>query len=308
MALLDDDIMNKETAGVVRGELRYNEPMSKHTSWRVGGPADVYFKPEDIDDIGVFLAQQDSEVPIHWIGLGSNLLVRDAGIRGVVIITSGLLNGLTVLENNTIRAEAGVACPKVARFAAKENYIGAEFLAGIPGTVGGALAMNAGAFGGETWDKISIVETIDRKGVRRQRLPADYKVSYRKVTGPENEWFVAGTFKLARGAGDASLSKIKALLEKRNASQPTSQPSCGSVFRNPKNDYAARLIESSDLKGLSIGGACVSEKHANFIVNTGGASAADIEALIKLVEGKVKAKHGVALHREVHFLGDANEH
>ncbi|HFE38421.1 MAG TPA: UDP-N-acetylmuramate dehydrogenase [Gammaproteobacteria bacterium] len=300
--------MKNVTENRIRGELRYNEPMSKHTSWRVGGIADVYFKPVDIDDIAVFLATYSSEFPIYWIGLGSNLLVRDAGIRGTVIVTSGLLNGLQILDEQTIRAEAGVACPKVARFAAKQNAIGAEFLAGIPGTIGGALAMNAGAFGGETWNKIVAVETIDRQGGRHHRFPEEYDVGYRCVKGPDNEWFVAAHFKLNQGDGEASLAKIKALLEKRNVSQPTNQASCGSVFRNPDNDYAARLIESSGLKGLSIGGASVSEKHSNFIVNTGNACAADIEALINLVEEKVKAKHGVSLQREVHFLGEANEH
>jgi len=291
----------------VRGELLFNEPMSKHTSWRVGGPADVYFKPVDIDDISVFLSQHDGKSPIHWVGLGSNLLVRDAGIRGTVIITNGLLNGLAFIGDHRVRAEAGVACPKVARFSAKQNCVGLEFLAGIPGTVGGALAMNAGAFGGETWSNIVSVETVDRQGRRHQRTPEDYEVTYRNVKCPPNEWFVAGIFKLVNGDSEKSLASIKKLLERRNATQPTNQPSCGSVFRNPENDYAAWLIETSDLKGMSVGGACVSKKHANFIVNTGDATATDIESLISLIENKVKEKHGVVLRREVHFMGDANE-
>ena len=290
----------------IRGELLYDEPMSKHTSWRVGGPADIYFKPVDIDDLALFLAQQENNQPIYWIGLGSNLLVRDAGVRGTVIMTSGLLNGLDVLENNQIRAEAGVACPKVAKFAAKQNYIGAEFLAGIPGTIGGALAMNAGAFGGETWTRIVSVETLDRNGERHQRYPADFDIAYRSVSPKANdEWFVAGIFGFSSGDGEQSLKDMKALLEKRNLTQPTNQPSCGSVFRNPENDYAARLIEVSGLKGFCIGGACVSEKHANFIVNTGNATAADIEALIAHVEEKIYQQHSVKLIHEVHFLGDS---
>lgn len=300
--------MNSEIKSTIRGELLYNEPMSKHTSWRVGGPADIYFKPADIDDLAIFLSQQDEEQPIYWVGLGSNLLVRDAGIRGTVIMTSGLLNGLEMLDDNLLRVEAGVACPKAAKFAAKQNCIGAEFLAGIPGTIGGALAMNAGAFGGETWNKIVAVETIDRHGRRHQRTPGEYEIAYRSVKGPEGEWFVSGIFKFARGDGEKSLAEMKALLEKRNISQPTNQPSCGSVFRNPENDYAARLIEMSGLKGFCIGGACVSEKHANFIVNTGSASAADIETLISVVEDRVFEQHGVKLIHEVHFLGETNEH
>jgi len=292
----------------IRGELLFNEPMRKHTSWRVGGPADVYFKPADIDDIAVFLSQHDNKSAIHWVGLGSNLLVRDAGIRGTVIITNGLLNGLAFIGDNRVRAEAGVACPKVARFSAKQNCVGLEFLAGIPGTVGGALAMNAGAFGGETWSKVVSVETVDRQGRRYQRTPEDYEVTYRSVKCPPNEWFVAGIFELKKGDSEKSLTNIKKLLERRNATQPTNQPSCGSVFRNPENDYAAWLIETSGLKGISIGGACVSKKHANFIVNTGDATADDIESLISLIENEVKEKHGVNLRREVHFMGDAHEH
>lgn len=298
---------NGESSKVIRGELLFNEPMSKHTSWRVGGPADVYYKPADIDDVSVFLEQQKSELPVYWVGLGSNLLVRDEGIRGTVIVTSGLLNGLEFVGENLIRAEAGVACPKVSRFAAKQDCIGAEFLAGIPGTVGGALAMNAGAFGGETWNKIIGVETIDRQGQTRRRLPEDFNIAYRHVEGPKDEWFTAAIFELTRGDGEASLAEIKALLEKRNTTQPTNKPSCGSVFRNPPNNHAAKLIESSGLKGMTIGGASVSEKHANFIINNGDATAADIEALICLVEAKVKIKHGIILKREVHMIGDSSE-
>jgi len=276
-----------EQMSLFRGELLFNEPMSKHTSWRVGGMADCYFKPKDIEDLSLFLKEWKDDSPIHGVGLGTNLLVRDGGIRGLVIMTSGLLNNISVNENS-VRAEAGVACPKVARFSAKNDLIGAEFLSGIPGTIGGALKMNAGAFGGETWGKIESVETIDRSGKLHIRYPEEYEISYRHVNGLVNEWFVAGNFKLTKGDGEKSLSSIKALLEKRNASQPTNQPSCGSVFRNPNNDYAARLIESCGLKGKSIGGACVSEKHANFIVNTGDATAPDIENLIELVRATVE--------------------
>lgn len=299
--------MNGESKKMIRGDLLFNEPMSKHTSWRVGGPADVYFKPADIEDVSIFLEQQKSNLPVYWVGLGSNLLVRDEGIRGTVIVTSGLLNGLEFVGENLIRAEAGVACPKVARFAAKQDCVGVEFLAGIPGTIGGALAMNAGAFGGETWNKVIGVETIDRKGRVHKRLPDDYDIAYRQVEGPSEEWFVAGIFELTRGDSEASLSEIKALLEKRNATQPTNKPSCGSVFRNPPNNHAAKLIETSDLKGVTIGGASVSEKHANFIINNGNATAADIEALICLVEEKVKNKHGITLQREVHMIGEPSE-
>ena len=305
MTEFSENIHDLPLSSKVRGELLFNEPMSKHTSWRVGGLADYYFKPKDIADLSVFLQEWDIDSPIYWVGLGSNLLVRDGGIRGTVIMTSGLLNGIEMLDDNMVRAEAGVACPKVSRFAAKNDLVGAEFLSGIPGTVGGALQMNAGAFGGETWKRVASVETIDRQGILHRRLPEEYKIAYRHVEGPKNEWFVAGNFKLIPGDGEKSLASIKGLLEKRNVTQPTNQPSCGSVFRNPENDFAARLIESAGLKGVCIGGACVSEKHANFIVNTGQATASDIEQLIEKVRSTVEAQHGVKLIQEAHVIGES---
>ena len=288
-----------------QGELRRDEPMTKHTSWRVGGTADNYYRPVDLEDLSLFLAELADDEKLTWVGLGSNLLVRDGGIRGTVISTSGMLNNISLQQENTIYVEAGVSCAKVARFAAKQNLTGAEFLAGIPGTMGGALAMNAGAFGGETWDKVTQVTTISRSGKCRLRDPDEYQVSYRSVIGPQNEWFVATILKLEQGDVKVGQAKIKKLLSQRGATQPTSQPSCGSVFRNPTNDHAARLIEQSGLKGLCIGGACVSEKHANFIINTGTATAADIESLIQKVAETVKQQHGIELHREAHIIGEA---
>jgi len=300
------DVTNmSELAPLLKGKLLFNEPMSKHTSWRVGGVADYYFKPKDINDLAVFLKNREKYIPLYWVGLGSNLLVRDGGIRGAVIMTSGMLSEISIIEENVLRVEAGVACPKVARFSAKNDLTGVEFLSGIPGTVGGALKMNAGAFGAETWDKVESVETIDSTGTLHIRMPEEFSVSYRQVIGLKNEWFVAARFKLVEGDAETALADIKVLLEKRNATQPTNQPSCGSVFRNPPNDYAARLIESCGLKGKSIGGACVSEKHANFIVNTGDATAADIEQLIQLVGDTVEQQHGVKLMQEAHVIGDA---
>jgi UDP-N-acetylmuramate dehydrogenase len=282
-----------------------NEPMSRHTSWRVGGSADSYYRPADVEDLATFLQQLEPKEPLTWLGLGSNLLVRDGGIRGTVIAMSGVLNTIERLDDVHLRAEAGVSCAKVARYATRNDLEQAEFLAGIPGTMGGALAMNAGAFSGETWRIVESVETIDRKGRRHIRSVADYKVAYRSVKGPENEWFVAAILKLVSGDGEAAHQRVKALLAKRAETQPTSQPSCGSVFRNPEGDHAARLIEACGLKGICIGGACVSEKHANFIINTGEASATDIESLIERVAETVEKQQGVQLVREVHIIGDA---
>jgi len=288
-----------------RGRLRYDEPMARHTSWRVGGPARRLFEPADVDDLALFLSGLPEGEPLFWIGLGSNLLVRDGGIPGTVIMTAGLLNGMASTGQETLRVEAGVPCAKVARYAARLGLSGAEFLAGIPGTMGGALAMNAGAFGGETWTRVEQVETLDRRGRRRRRDRADYRVGYREVRGPAGEWFIAATLGLEKGETDTGGARIKALLRRRAETQPMGLASCGSVFRNPQGGHAAQLIEASGLKGLCVGAACVSEKHANFIINTGGATAADIEALIARVMEIVERVHGVRLIPEVKVVGRA---
>jgi len=288
----------------LRGELRLEEPLAQYTSWRVGGPAARFYRPADLEDLQMFLASLPADEPLLWLGLGSNLLVRDGGIRGTVIATHGALLGLAVTGERTLRVGVGVPCAKVARFSASQQLTGAEFLAGIPGVMGGALAMNAGAWGGETWTRIAAVETIDRRGQVRQRLPADYAIGYRHVRGPAEEWFVAAHLRLEPGDGVASLARIRELLERRSQTQPTGVASCGSVFRNPPNDHAARLIERAGLKGVCIGGACVSTKHANFILNTGKATAADLEALVRRVMGTVAQVHGVELIPEVRIVGE----
>lgn len=288
----------------LRGVLRRGEPLSKHTSWRVGGPADNFYEPAGVEDLSTFLKTLPVNEPLYWIGLGSNLLVRDGGVRGTVIMLSGKLSGLERIDANTVRAEAGVASAKLARFSVQQGLRGAEFLAGVPGTIGGALAMNAGAFGGETWNVVIAVETMDHAGRIRTRLPSDYQVAYRSVQGPVGEWFIAGHFGLTTGNETEGQMLIKTLLAKRGATQPTQWPNAGSVFRNPPGDFSARLIERTGLKGFCCGGACVSELHANFIVNTGNATAADIETLIELVRDKVYAAQGVKLDAEVRIIGD----
>ena len=290
----------------LRGNLLLDESMSKHTSWRIGGPADRYYQPADIEDLAEFLSQLPETEPLFWLGLGSNLLVRDAGIRGTVIATSGAVNGLSQLDEKIVRVEAGVACAKVARFCARAGLSGANFLAGIPGTMGGALAMNAGAFGGETWDVVAAVETVDRRGRLRRRTPSEFEVAYRHVDGLNGEWFMAAELQLdAVGQPDVLIAEIKALLSKRGDSQPTQLPNAGSVFRNPEGDHAARLIEACGLKGKCEGAACVSDKHANFIINTGGATAREVEVLIERVAQTVMEKQSVQLQREVHIVGES---
>jgi len=292
-------------SATLRGDLRSDEPLAPYTSWRVGGPADRYYRPADLADLAAFLGQLDPAVPLLWLGLGSNLLVRDGGFRGVVVHTHGRLNVLERLDESRIRAESGVPCAKVARFAGRHGLAGAEFLAGIPGTMGGALAMNAGAFGGETWERVVAVKTIDRRGSIRRRPRGDFEIGYRHVRMPEGEWFVAAELALEAGGDAERLTRgVRDLLARRGASQPTGVPSCGSVFRNPEGDFAARLIDAAGLKGLCIGGACVSEKHANFILNTGGATARDIEQLIDTVRRRVREAHDVELVPEVHIVGE----
>lgn len=289
----------------LRGVYKENESLARHTSWRVGGAARRYYEPADLADLAAFLRSLPVEEPLLWLGLGSNLLVRDGGFRGTVISTAGALAELEQVDENTVRAQAGVTCAKLARFCAQRNLGDAEFFAGIPGTVGGALAMNAGAFGGETWPLVVQVETLDRRGELRMRPPEGFEIAYRSVKGPRGEWFVAGHFRLGKGAGAASQQRVKELLERRNQTQPTHQPSGGSTFRNPPGDHAGRLIEAAGLKGRCRGGACVSEKHANFIVNTGSATAADIEALMMEIKEAVRQAHGIDLIAEVHIVGES---
>ena len=287
----------------VRGRLASNEPMAAHCSWRAGGTADWFFEPADRADLQHFLAQLDAGLPITWIGLGSNLLVRDGGLRGVAIAPLKGLRALAI-DGERVTAEAGVSCARLARDTARAGLGGLDFLAGIPGTVGGALAMNAGAFGGETWERVESVETIDRQGEIRQRSRDEFAIGYREVGGLEaGEWFLSGRFRLPPRSADSG-AEIKPLLERRNRTQPIGQPSCGSVFRNPPGDHAARLIEACGLKGHCIGGACVSQKHANFIINTGDASAADIESLIQFVRDTVRREFGIQLQPEVHIVGE----
>ena len=287
----------------VQGELKYDEPLAKHTSWRVGGPADVFFKPSSIDDLSAFLKALDEDTPIFWLGAGSNLLVRDGGIRGVVIAAARMLRTIDRLDRLTVRAGAGLPCTQLARQCIRWGLGPSEFFAGIPGTMGGALTMNAGAHGGETWERVESVRTIDREGDVHERAPAEYTVGYRSVTGPANEWFLEATLRFDPEV-TPSMATLDAMLERRKNTQPLGLPSCGSVFRNPEGDHSARLIEAAGLKGMRIGGAEVSTKHANFIINTGDASATDIEELVEHVRQTVFEKHGVELEHEVRIVGE----
>lgn len=294
----------------VSGELRENEPMSRHTSWRVGGPAELFFRPAGLEDLSLFLRELAVETPVFWLGLGSNLLVRDGGIPGVVIAAVGIFKDLERVAALQVRVGVSLPCTQLARQCVRWGIGPSEFFAGIPGTVGGALAMNAGAHGGETWERVRSVTTIDRRGDVRIRSIGEYQVGYRSVTriddehDQNDEWFVEALLEFEAGV-EASQETLKALLARRKNTQPLGLPSCGSVFRNPQGDFAARLIETAGLKGDRIGGAEVSTKHANFIINRNHASARDIEALISHVQSTVSDVHGVELVHEVHIIGEA---
>jgi UDP-N-acetylmuramate dehydrogenase len=240
---------------------------------------------------------------ITWLGLGSNVLIRDGGVRGTVILTLACLNDIQVLSGNVLRIEAGVTCAKIAKYCTKNHLVEGDFFAGIPGTLGGALAMNAGAWGRETWEVVSKVEVIDRHGRVTLHPKSDFEVAYRHVTRDPDTWFVAAHLIFTQDLAIDLETRIKELLAKRAQTQPIGLPSCGSVFRNPPHDHAARLIEACGLKGIELGGAQVSPKHANFIINTGDACARDIEALIEQVQKTVLEQTGVSLHREVQILG-----
>jgi UDP-N-acetylmuramate dehydrogenase len=296
----------------LRGVLRHDEPMSRHVSWHAGGRARTFYQPADVLDLAAFLRTREPCEPVLFVGMGSNLLVRDGGFDGAVVFTHHALIGIEVESEVArssgrlaFRAGAGVPAPHLARFVAKHGGAGAEWMAGVPGTVGGALAMNAGCYGGETWNHVIGVETVDRTGMLRHRTPADYELGYRHVQLKErtDEWFVSAVFGFQPGEEIAAMHRIKELLQKRVASQPLNVPNAGSVFRNPPGDHAARLIEACGLKGFAVGGAQVSPKHANFIVNAGLASAKDIESVVAHVQATVLARTGVRLVLEVRIVG-----
>lgn len=305
----------------LQGKLSLAESMRRHTSWRAGGVVDRMYQPSDLDDLRVFLCSTPQQEPLVAVGLGSNLLVRDGGLHGTVLLMHGALNELRLQSDRLIYVQAGVPGAKLARFAAKQNLSGAEFCAGIPGTLGGMLAMNAGCYGSEIWQYVSAVQVVTRSGELKVRTPEEYEIGYRsikriqdthrdfaqsRIPNPEScdEIFVGAWLSFEQGDGEQSRRQIKELLAKRISSQPLNLPNAGSVFRNPPGDYAARLIEQCGLKGYCIGGAQVSEKHANFIVNTGTATATDIEALIVAVRATVLAQTGVDLHPEVRIIGE----
>lgn len=300
---MDNSQLTKISANGLNGELRYREPMAGHTSWRVGGPANWFYTPRGVDDLGEFLAGLPSETEVAWCGLGSNLLVRDGGFEGVIISTLKGLRDLWQTNDRGIYAEAGVPGAKLAKFAVNKSLGGAEFMIGIPGTIGGALAMNAGCFGSETWEIVSHADTINRMGQRARRNAGQVQWGYRSVDIDSAEWFTGAEFELTPGQVETGKQKIRDYLKKRADTQPVQTANAGSVFRNPPRDFAARLLDTAGLKGYTIGAARVSPVHANFIENTGAATANDIESLINHMIERVDAVHSVRLELEIRIIG-----
>jgi UDP-N-acetylmuramate dehydrogenase len=283
--------------------IRRDEPMSRHTSWHIGGPADVFFSPRDRSDLLAFLGTLPEGTPIFFLGLGSNLLVRDGGIRGVVLDTSGLMR-LERVNDTTLTCEAGVPCARLARQCIKWGLAPAEFLAGIPGTLGGALFMNAGAFGGETWPRVRSVDVCDARGNERRRPATDYQYGYRHIVPPvPGEYFLAASLEFEYRPGITE-EGMRELLARRKEAQPIGEWSCGSTFTNPAGDHAARLIDAAGLKGTRIGDIMVSPKHANFLVNVENATAADVERLVALIQQEVQRNFGVHLVPEFRTVGE----
>jgi UDP-N-acetylmuramate dehydrogenase len=299
---LEEDIRS-QIAGSIRGEVLYNEPLSRHTSLKVGGPADLFVTPADLADLRALMAVL-AAIGIPWmiIGGGYNLLVRDGGFRGAVISMKGLAR-LQQLDAGLLVAEAGVATGVLALFAAERGLAGIEFLIGIPGTVGGALSMNAGAHGGAVLDTVETLETL-RGGEIAVLARGELDYGYRFLTLAAGEVIISATFRLTPGSIIEIEERIGGYLEHRRKSHRVGYPNAGSFFRNPEGTQAWRLIEDAGLSGYRVGGAQVSEEHANFLVNRGGAKAADFIELGGIIKARVKESSGITLEEEVRIVGD----
>ena len=292
----------KNIQKMLRGRLRKNVSLKDYNTWKVGGKAEYLYEPFNLEDLRLFFELLEN-TPIILLGNGSNVLIRDGGINGCVICLKNTLNNYFVKDEEYI-FEAGLSCMKMAQITARENYEGLEHLCGIPGSLGGALAMNAGCYGGNIWDHVSTVSLINNDGEIIKKNKNDFIIGYRNTSLEENNFFISAVFKLRKNKLKNSLEKIKEFLQDRRSKQPTGLLSCGSVFKNPKNLYAAKLIESIGLKGYKIGGACISEKHANFIISDKSTKSIDIEKLINFTQKEVFKKKEVVLETEVKFIGN----
>jgi UDP-N-acetylmuramate dehydrogenase len=291
----------EELKNIFRGHVALNEPLNKYTSFRIGGPADYYLEPLDKDDtVRLILYLHQHQIPFTVIGNGSNLLVSDDGIRGAVInFESGLNN--VFLEGDVIVAEAGVRLARFVEFCIQHERKGVEMLAGIPGTIGGAVMMNAGAYGGEISDYLEEVEVL-REGQVIKVKKSESGFSYRR-SGFQRDVILSASFQMPTGDKAEMIRIRRELLVKRNQTQPLNMPNSGSVFKNPQSARAAKLIDEAGLKGTRRGKAMISDRHGNFIVNTGGASANDVLELMRLAKATVKNRFNIMLEPEVKLLG-----
>jgi UDP-N-acetylmuramate dehydrogenase len=296
-------------AALIKGEILYAVPMAGFTSFRVGGPVDFLAFPADLDDLRTLLCWcQDGRVPYFILGKGTNLLVRDGGIRGMAINLSRGLTRLQVVAEDAggaaVIAEAGESLSRFVDFSWRNNLCGLEFAAGIPGSVGGGIFMNAGAFRREMKDALASISLMDSRGRISERKIEDTAFSYRSMGLKKGEVILGGKFVLQRGKGEETRARVEEILRARFAKQPYDLPSAGSVFKNPLHAPAGKLIEETGLKGTRVGDAQVSEKHANFIVNTGKATARDILDLAARVREKVQQEKGVLLEMEIQVVGE----
>ena len=287
----------------LRGRLLANQPLAELTWFRVGGPAQVFFTPADEDDLAYFLAHLSGELPVYVVGVGSNLIVRDGGMPGVVIRLSPRAFGDTSAEADVVSAGAAALDKRVAETAAAANISGMEFLFGIPGTIGGALRMNAGANGAETKDVLIEATGIGRDGKKHKFSNADMKFVYRNSGVDASVIFTSARFRGASATPQAIRKRMDEVQSHRETAQPIREKTGGSTFKNPPDNSAWKLIDAAGCRGLKLGGAQVSEMHCNFLINTGNATGHDIEALGETVRARVRENSGTELHWEIKRIG-----
>lgn len=287
----------------VRGTYGFSEPLAPLTTFGIGGPAEVLFTPADINDLATFWAQRPEGVPVTLLGDGSNVLIRDGGIPGITVHIGPGCDNIEI-SGHSLYCEAGAGTGKVARAARNAGLAGAAFLCGIPGSMGGALVMNAGCYGDELCDRLTKVDVIDAEGTLHQKAPAFFNFKYRSSTLPENWIYVAAHMALESASKENIRTHMREINQKRSSSQPLKWPNAGSLFKNPEGAKAWVLIHKAGCPGLRRGDAQVSEKHSNFFINVGQATAAHMEDLAETVREKVRESTGVTLEWEVRLLGD----
>ena len=295
----------KEAQGLIKGRVLFDAPMRKYTSIKVGGPADSLLFPKNVEELRkVVRYAKRRKIPFFILGKGSNLIVKDKGIRGWVIsLTQGMKKAQ--MEGNVITAEAGLSLQRLVQFTVLKGLTGLEPFFGIPGTVGGGLAMNAGAWGAELKDVLLSVTLMKEDGEIVERSHSKLNFSYRGLALPSSWIILKGRFQLKKGKREEILERVKSYSEKRKKTQPLDYPSAGSIFKNPEEGPAGKWIEEVGLKGFKIGQAMVSDRHANFIINLGKATAEEVISLMEWVEKRIYEEKGISLEREVRVVGES---